>query len=400
MRENGKFCNQYNATYQARLKHFKPIIKKAIEAKWGGLSLSSLFEINETTELSTVQGLLYVSSHLKPSILDEINDKRVKTETRTYYSDDVTYFAEDESGRIEIQFENRDEIYKKYKVISTGMVMGFRGFQYEKSIFRVSDLCFPGNIPGNRVQNAGHRVCLASSFGMKDDNFNFEKMRIILQYLGTEDIDEFILMGSFFSNEIDGPNLDLEKLNALCNTVKQKLVLIPSLGDPTSKVLPQKPLHRKMFESYPILLPNPSVFLIESYRCLVSSGENVEDLLKYFPCKLEQVQNSQTNTDKVLDEPITFTVEHFLDAMESIMNCQYMCPTSPDTLKSEPIDAEDPFILNQHCSMFFCGNAPEAGVRMMNGGTCLVAVPSFKRSGSVMLFDTLTSGYKLVQFED
>lgn len=398
MREHSKFSNQYNTTYQTRLRHFKPIVKRVVEAKWGMQPLSSLFEVNETTGLSAIQGLLYVSSRLKPSIFEEINDKRARTEAETYYSDEITYFVEDESGRIEVQFENRDEIYEKYRVISTGMAMGFLGFQYEKSTFRVTDLCFPGNIRACSNQNAGRRVCLASCLGIGDGNFNFEKMRIILHYLGTQDIDEFILMGGLFPAETEGESLALEKVNALCNTVKKKLVLVPNLNDPTSKILPQRPLHRRMFDSEPVLLPNPSLFVSEGSTYLLSSGENVKDLMKYFPCA-EQVRCSQTGAEETAGEH-SHGVERFLDAMETIMHCQYMCPTSPDTLKSEPIGAEDPFILEQHCSVFFCGDAPDAGARTIDGGTCLVAVPSFERSGCVVLFDTLTSKYELVQFED
>lgn len=399
MKKNSKFSYQYNATYQTRLKHFKPIVKRAVEAKWGITPLSSLFEINETTGLLAIQGLIYVSSRLKPSIFEEINDKRAKREARTYYSDDVTYFVEDEGGRVEIQFENRDEIYEKYKVISTGMAIGLLGFQRDKSIFCVTDLCFPGNIHADNNLNVGRRVCLASCLGIGGRNFNFEKMRIILHYLCTEDIDEFILMGGFFPKEIEEEGLALEKINALCKIVKQKLVLIPSLGDPTSKILPQRPLHKRLFALEPILLPNPSLLSSESCRYMLSSGENVMDLLKYFPYKFEQMLYSKTCTEEAAGEPIIHSVERFLDAMETIMHCRYMCPTSPDTLKSEPIGVEDPFILEDHCNVFFCGNAPDAGTRKIDGGTCLVAVPNFERSGTVMLFDTLTSKYELVQFE-
>ncbi|KAL0266182.1 UNVERIFIED_CONTAM: hypothetical protein PYX00_011899 [Menopon gallinae] len=384
----------------ARLRHFRPIIKNAIEAKWGVSPLSSLFEINETTELTAVQGLLYVSSRLKPTIFEEVNDKRTKTEASTYYEDDIAYFAEDESGRIEIQFEDRDKMYERYKVMSTGMAMGFLGFQYERSIFRVTDLCFPGNIRAGGVPSVRRRVFLASCIGMSNDNFNFEKMRIILHYLRTEDVEDFILMGGLLPSEMSGPGPALERLNVLCNITKTRLVLVPSQQDPTSKVFPQKPLHRKMFESSnPVLLPNPSVLFIEGARCLVSSGENIKDLLKYFPCRPGDAQGHHSGTDRAPGDSAAHSVENFLDAMESVMNCQYMCPTSPDTLKSEPVGAEDPFILREHCSMFFCGGAPEAGVRTMEGGTRLVAVPSFERSGSVMLFDTLASSYELVLFE-
>lgn len=401
MRKNSKFSNQYNATYQARLRHFKPIVERAVEAKWGMQPLSSLFEINETTELSAIQGLLYVSSHLKPSIFEEINDKRENAEARTYYSDKITYFVEDESGRIEVQFENKDDIYKKYRVVSTGMAIGFLGVQHEKSVFRVTDLCFPGNINADDNQNVGRRVCIASCIGIRDSNFNFEKMRIILHYLDTENIDEFILMGGFFPSEIEGEGPALDKINALCNTAKQRLVLVPNLNDPTSKILPQRPLHKRMFSSEPILLSNPTFFVSEGCRYLLSSGENVKDLLKYFPYKSEQVLlHSQTCAEMTDREHMIHDVECFLDAMESIMNCRYMCPTSPDTLKSEPIGAEDPFIIERHCNVFFCGDAPSSGARKIDGGTCLVAVPNFEQSGSVMLFDTLTLKYELVKFED
>ena len=155
------------------------------------------------------------------------------------------------------------------------------------------------------------------------------------------------------------------------------------------------PFHKRIFGStVPKTLENPGFLCIEGARCLFSSGENVQDILKYAPqecCEDLDMPNKRPHTDA------NFSVEQVLDAMKVIMECQHTSPTSPDTLKCEPIDESDPFIIKDSLHFFFCGNSPEAGVRSLKDkGTCLVSVPNFSRSGNIVIFDTKTLELELV----
>lgn len=388
-----KFQSQYNKTYHVRLNHFRPVMETTIEKKWGTRPLASLFKINETANVTAIQGLLYVYSKLKPSIFSEVNLRGTKEVASTYYSEDITFFVEDESGRIEIRFEDKDSMYKKYKILSTGMFLGFLGSQYKKSVFNVTDICFPGCLSLEYMSQKSTKICLISCMEMEKDNMNFEKLMIVLKYLESEDIDNFVLMGRFFAEEQSTSSTFFGKLSALSRAIKKKHAIVPGIGDPTSKILPQQPLHKRFFNTNANidLLPNPAVFSIENYDCLASSGENVYDLLKYLP---ETAEKAPGNSEA----PLSFSTAQFLDAMETIMMCQYISPTSPDTMKSEPVEDEDPFIIQKPLHFFFCGNSPGPAVRKVGKEkTCFVSVPNFRRSESVMLFDTLDLSYKLIK---
>ena len=62
--------------------------------------------------------------------------------------------------------------------------------------------------------------------------------------------------------------------------------------------------------------------------------------------------------------------ESRLDIMQRMMEWRHMVPTAPDTLTSLPFPHSDPFLL-QHCPhVFFAGNQPEFGQRLVTGAGC------------------------------
>ena len=76
------------------------------------------------------------------------------------------------------------------------------------------------------------------------------------------------------------------------------------------------------------------------------------------------------------------------------MKIRHMFPTCPDTLRSYPFVHEDPFVISELPNIYFAGNQPNYETmfkKMSSTSVCrLIAVPSFRRSKSIVLVDLTT----------
>jgi DNA polymerase delta subunit 2 len=410
------FINQYNKTYEKRIELLKPRIVNTIKTKLGKDPVPSIIDISISD--CVIIGVLFISSDLKPSIFDElklVKDVKSTLPIHTYHSKDVKFFVEDTSGKVELEFEDMDRIYKDHFILSTGMVLGFLGKETKKGKFLVRDVYFPGyNLERPRSEEVDATICFISGVGIReDDKNNVEKIKILVDYISglfgeKKSIVECVIIGDLLDVKDVEETLNLLKIiDELLSTIPYRISFVPGINDPTSKVFPQDPIHEKLLNTKINSLSNPSFTKIQGRSCIISSGSNVEDLLKYLPQSLEHVQGEASDyrmhlaieeSDMKKTRPITCS-ENFLNAMDVLLKLQYLCPTAPDTLKCAPLSEKDPFIIDETCDFFIVGNSSEYGKRTVNAGkTVLLSIPNFNSSGEIILYNFSRNEEEIIKF--
>lgn len=88
---------------------------------------------------------------------------------------------------------------------------------------------------------------------------------------------------------------------------------------------------------------NPHDFEVDGIRFLGTGGQNVDDVYKYSG------------------------LEDRLVVMERLLEWGHLVPTAPDTLTAYPFPDNDPFVLDTAPHVFFAGNQPELGTRVIRG---------------------------------
>ena len=175
--------------------------------------------------------------------------------------------------------------------------------------------------------------------------------------------------------------------------------------DPANYGLPQQPIHPAMFthsRAYATTnvkepegeepgwfesVTNPWDGDIEGWRMLGTSGQPVDDILKYVD----------------LGGPNGTDAEGRLEVMESMLRWRSSAPTAPDTLWSYPFQDRDPFVLQKCPHVFFVGNQPRFDACMIEGPmgqhVKLLTIPRFRDTGEIVLLDTETLAAEIVKFE-
>lgn len=410
------FQSQYNKIYINRLSHFEPILKKILKNR--NITLTNLINIskqpsknltnddlfteslaNHNLNKSAIIGTVFVISDLKPSIFDELKFNKRK-ESKTYYKNDVKYFIEDLSGRIEILLN--DEMF-----LCSGMVIACVGFENEKGKFVVEEIILPGYYEDKKsyINSNEYKICLCSGIECDFGN-NDKKMEIIFDNIN---VDEIVIFGNLFGKINEQENIKngesltykIDLFNKIIQKRNIKITLIPNINDPTSLLLPQEPFHKMIFDFNN--LPNPCFYAINNKNYILCSGTNVEDMLKYKKNDLKKVQNEaadymmhKADENTIKDLECDFSVDDYLDVMDYMLRLQHICPSAPDTLKTIPLE-KDEFIISSPVNYFICGNAPGFGKRYVNDEkTLLICVPEFNKTGEVVLFDTKNNVFEKV----
>jgi DNA polymerase delta subunit 2 len=129
----------------------------------------------------------------------------------------------------------------------------------------------------------------------------------------------------------------LKLLDSIISEMSQSVNvdLMPGEFDPSNHMLPQQPFHHCMFPKSAVNrtfngVPNPYQFEIEGRLTLGTSGQNIDDIMKY----------------SNVDDPIK--------CLENSLKWSHIAPTCPDTLPCYPYYDEDPFIINQCPHVYFC----------------------------------------------
>lgn len=185
------------------------------------------------------------------------------------------------------------------------------------------------------------------------------------------------------------------------------VTLLPGTHDPSNASFPQQPIHPAMFPAARAFAKEPSADEpgcfdavtnpwegeVEGWRVLGTGGQNVDDVFKYVD-----------SNDR-------------LGMMEAMCRWRCSAPTAPDTLckspntllpflpdgvlrkltrisGSYPFQDDDPFVMKNAPHLYFVGNQPEFGTRVIHGpsdeAVRLIAVPSFSETKEIVLVDTET----------
>lgn len=173
--------------------------------------------------------------------------------------------------------------------------------------------------------------------------------------------------------------------------------ILPGDTDPAGTILPQQPFPRAMCGPVSSLTTfscetNPAYLSLSAgittddefqpqitRNVLVNSGQPLNDMFKYL-------------------EPSNVRV----NVLESTLRWRHMAPTAPDTLWCHPYLNSDPFVLEETPDLYITGGQDRFATKMvMEGETkmCrLVLVPSFSKTGCLVLVNIRTLAVKTVTF--
>jgi len=79
-----------------------------------------------------------------------------------------------------------------------------------------------------------------------------------------------------------------------------------------------------------------------------------------------------------------------IDILYQTLQMRHVAPTCPDTLRSYPLENEDPLIIDNAQNVYFSCNAKEFGTKLesqMNGVIRLFTVPAFTIQHEIVLMD-------------
>ncbi|RAK80648.1 DNA-directed DNA polymerase delta subunit POL31 [Aspergillus fijiensis CBS 313.89] len=207
------------------------------------------------------------------------------------------------------------------------------------------------------------------------------------------------------------------------------VTLMPGDTDPANFSLPQQGIHRAMFpraRAYCAPPPagdekqepgwfdsvtNPWEGDVEGWRLWGSSGQNVDDVLRYLNFSDREGNAASTDGD----------VEARVRIMEAMLRWRCGVPTAPDTMWSYPFQTDDPFVIETCPHIFFAGNQPRFKTAVIEGdmplklngvdtemtGTeadvsvqrvRLLSIPKFRETGELVLVDVETLEVEVVKF--
>jgi len=405
-----EYDRQFAQLYFYRLVQVRPQVEAAAKAAWPEISVVRLVDVPEQGEVVIV-GTVYKEMVLKPSILDEYTKERVLAaqlgRTRFAQADD-RLILEDESARVSLIGEALDP-----GQFVTGVIAAMRGSVLPNGEFQVTDLRFAGVPPQPSLPEISEDiyVALVSGLSLGDAEADPLRLQLLLDYCsgalgGAEEqrmasrIARVIVAGGLLkgSAEFSQPTAystmrqqalalapvreaDM-KLTELSGSVA--VDVMPGAADPSNFSLPQQPLHSCLFPgAAPVSTftrcTNPHEFEVDGVHFLGTSGQNVDDIVRY----------SNLN-DRV-------------EILQKLLEWRHLIPTAPDTLAAYPFYDADPFIISQAPHVMFAGCQPEFGTSLIEGSDGqairIVAVPDFASSGTMVLVNLRTLAIHPVQFD-
>ena len=409
------YDRQYSQLYFYRLVQMRPVLEQAARSKWPDVPVVRVLDIPEEGEVIVV-GTLYKEMSLKPSILDEYTKERALSaqlgRTRFVQPDDRVVL-EDEGARVSLSGEGLPP-----GSCGAGVLAAVRGTVQPNGEFEVQEACFAGIAPqsplpaAKTAQGEDTYVALLSGLGLGADGApNLIQLQLLVDYCsgalgGSAEqataarIARVIIAGGLLtgSTNLSQPTTyaSLRQQVAALGPVREADIrltelaaavpvdVMPGAADPANYSLPQQPLHRCLFpgaSSFSTFerCTNPHSFELDGVKFLGTSGQNVDDVVRYSD------------------------IDDRTAVLEKMLTWRHLIPTAPDTLASYPYHDSDPFIIDEAPHVLFAGGQPELDSAVVNGpegqAVRVVAVPDFASTGTIVLLNLRTLDVHPVQFE-
>lgn len=452
------YQQQYADMYFARLAQLKPAVERIAAEAFNGVEIAGeickkvdrVLDVRQG-ELVWVAGTCYMELPLKPNVLDDIGKEHwiSAPPNRDKYATvngQESFMLEDESGRLKLTGASLQGC-----LLVTGAIIAVMGTENSDGDFEVLDLRVP-DLPrqparwerddgavvkeGKKVQKdrpLSGKVAIVSGLSISGDEGDTLALDLLMEWMlgeaasltdqeGAANISRLIIAGNSLAHAQPIPSRE-DVISAKKNAQKKygydaasynaaptdrldtflatllpsiPITLLPGPTDPTSTSLPQQPIHAAMFphsraymeniapsaENEPNWfdsVTNPVEFDIDGWRFLGAGGQTLDDVYKYVHG------------------------EERLEMMESMLRWRLTAPTAPDTLPCFPFQDGDRFVLKESPHVFFVGNQPKfetSEIEGPHGETVrIVAVPSFRKTGQVIVMDLESLTPELVTIE-
>lgn len=407
----GCFHRQYCHVYRARMQ----LLQQRILATATQL-LGEDIEPCRLTKAKKDQTVLVIGTvakrvKLRPSILRDLAEEQLilpqpVAENKLVGEEDYLEFEDDVqivrlSGAVDM-----DDL-------ATGCVVGIYGTPLGDDVFRVNRIVWPCKAPqppypvlnddryvmfvsgfsftGQMEKDAEKLValdllqkwlCGSLSLSQKERDIVERLVRLIVageSVAITDQGREYTTAARYLIRNEECPNVEcaahmdkfLSKISGLL-----EVDVMPGLGDPSTHLIPQQPIHRAVFPRSSQhgrmlnLVTNPYHFNLDGIHIMGTSGENLSDLRR-----LTRKSGS-------------------VDLLRKILDWQHLAPTVPDTIDGFPFIDRDPLIIETFPHILFAANQPEASHTIVEfegeRRALLLSVPSFAKSHSVMLVNLRT----------
>ena len=223
---------------------------------------------------------------------------------------------------------------------------------------------------------------------------------------------------------LGGPLRDADAL-ALSLACSVPLDVMPGLPDPSGHALPQQPLHACLLPGAAarygggsgrgtlVRATNPHDFDLGGVRFLGTSGQNVDDVLRWSTLGLAEEDSGSAEEPSAASKAALGDGLRRCEALRSLLKWGHLAPTAPDTLAAFPFKSTDPFVMVGSPHVFFCGGGREfatataivdedgrvvdeaeegGGGESKGGGSTvrLISVPDFSASPVIVLVNLRT----------
>lgn len=449
------YASQFNSLYTFRSNELKSRVMKLAVPKWADVDVNGVKPkfVPKVLDVPFLKPVFIIGTTLadmkyKPDVLKEVElnvqghfkeldalisvgdtaHNKIDDLRKSSYSDPKTdkLWLEDESGRILLTGDHLSD-----KIIVTGLVIGVLGMEIESGIFHVVDIVYPEASPQKSIlaqDNAKGKVMLCSGLNFNESS-DIVKYELLQNWLTgdlgdtrAKDITELMVVGNSVNVTPIKQNTKSEKDKYSDDFVSQydeqsvkfidnyfynllhsiPISILPGTHDVVEAGLPKQPIHGSLFHKSSTRknfkrLTDPTYYDINGLRFLVSSGENINDIMRYI------IPNAAVTEDHVAN---CISTDSRLRVIEDSLLWQVIAPTAPDTLWCYPFEDRDPFTLLETPHVYIVGNQPNFETSMIelkrkNGDILpvrIIAVPEFSETNSCVLLDLETLKCELVKF--